>query len=287
MKKLLLVLGMALIVTLAFAGCEVNINSTGNKAEAPADEIQISSSQGVTENSSAEEETASHVNSLESSAAQESQISEVTSVKEEVAENNEYEEAANTSAVSEVISEPVVGEQSNEVSSKAASSKESQAQSSSSAVTETYISKNKAKQIALNHAGVKERELRELEMEFETENGISKWEIDFEVGLNDYEYSISAETGKIIKSEKNEKITSSSEAESSSPVLKTKAQAEKTALNHAGVKANAVREFEAELDSDGAVPKWEIEFKSGGYEYSYEINAETGKIINSEKELDD
>ena len=43
----------------------------------------------------------------------------------------------------------------------------------------------------------------------------------------------------------------------------------------------------AELDRDDMVVHYDIEFVSGKYEYEYEINAETGKVIAFDKEFND
>ena len=61
--------------------------------------------------------------------------------------------------------------------------------------------------------------------------------------------------------------------------------AQTKALSHAGLSASQVRELEVEYDRDDAT--YDVSFKSGGYEYDYEINAYTGAIIKSEKERDD
>ncbi|HCE34134.1 MAG TPA: peptidase, partial [Clostridiales bacterium] len=43
-----------------------------------------------------------------------------------------------------------------------------------------------------------------------------------------------------------------------------------------------------ELDFDDGIYVYEVEFVSGGYEYEYEIDAKTGRILNFEKEpIDD
>lgn len=65
------------------------------------------------------------------------------------------------------------------------------------------ITAEKAKEIALNHAGVKASEVRDLDIEKDRDDGIVKYEIDFESGRMEYEYEIHAETGKILKAEKD------------------------------------------------------------------------------------
>ena len=47
-----------------------------------------------------------------------------------------------------------------------------------------------------------------------------------------------------------------------------------------------VTRLKVERDSDGIVV-YEVEFKKDGVEYSYEINARSGRIIDFEKEIDD
>ena len=48
-----------------------------------------------------------------------------------------------------------------------------------------------------------------------------------------------------------------------------------------------IHRLERELDRDRRGPEWDIDFTCDGFEYSYEIHAETGAILNWEKEWDD
>ena len=45
--------------------------------------------------------------------------------------------------------------------------------------------------------------------------------------------------------------------------------------------------MKAERDRDNGVTVYEVEFKAGGYEYEYEINASTGEILGHSREYDD
>lgn len=45
--------------------------------------------------------------------------------------------------------------------------------------------------------------------------------------------------------------------------------------------------YAIELDTENGVMVYEVEFKSGGYAYDYDIDAKTGKILKNEKEQDD
>ena len=62
--------------------------------------------------------------------------------------------------------------------------------------------------------------------------------------------------------------------------------AEKIALDHAGLTADAVTRLHTEYDRD-RINHYEVEFHYERYEYSYEIHAETGEILDFEKEVDD
>ena len=64
------------------------------------------------------------------------------------------------------------------------------------------------------------------------------------------------------------------------------AKAKSIALNHAGVSENQAYDMDIELDDEDGKLVYEIEFKSGGMEYSYEINAATGAILKHEAEID-
>lgn len=66
----------------------------------------------------------------------------------------------------------------------------------------------------------------------------------------------------------------------------TKEDAEKIALEHAGFTADQVTRLYSERDLDDRIPHYDVEFHQGGFEYDYEINAENGQILKSEKERD-
>lgn len=67
----------------------------------------------------------------------------------------------------------------------------------------------------------------------------------------------------------------------------SKDEAVNTALKKAGLKKENVRELESELDYKNGVLVYEIEFKSGNKEYSFDIGANDGKIIYEKTETDD
>lgn len=153
-------------------------------------------------------------------------------------------------------------------SSSGSSSSGNGSSGNSASVTEA-----EAQQAAFSHAGVSGATV--IKAEYDRDD--NKYEIEFIAGNYKYEYEISASDGRVIESEK-EAVKSSGTAYSVSAD-----EARQKALSHAGV----TDPYEFEIDYDRDDNKYEIEFKSGGYEYSYDINAATGEIIKSEKERDD
>ncbi len=59
----------------------------------------------------------------------------------------------------------------------------------------------KAKSIALNHAGVSENEVYDMDIELDDEDGILVYEVEFKSGNMEYDYEINAATGAILKYE--------------------------------------------------------------------------------------
>ncbi len=65
-----------------------------------------------------------------------------------------------------------------------------------------YIGRESAQQIALEHAGVAESSLRQMEIELDEEHGVMVYEVDFEAGGYEYSYDIDATTGQVLKYDK-------------------------------------------------------------------------------------
>ena len=59
------------------------------------------------------------------------------------------------------------------------------------------------------------------------------------------------------------------------------------ALADAGFAASDVIGLEVELDLDSAVVHYDINFKQGGWEYDYDIDATSGAILTATSEIDD
>ena len=64
------------------------------------------------------------------------------------------------------------------------------------------------------------------------------------------------------------------------------ADAKRIALTAAGIAEKDARNFKVELDSEGVLMLYEVEFDAGFHEYEYKIDARTGAIVGTKKKLD-
>ena len=105
----------------------------------------------------------------------------------------------------------------------------------------------------------------------------------------EYDYDVHAETGKVLMVEKDElRRQASDEATSTtdSPITE-EAEAIAIAIAHAGLTLEQVRLNRTEYESERGIPKYEVEFYHDGWEYQYDVHAETGEILAFEKDWDD
>lgn len=73
--------------------------------------------------------------------------------------------------------------------------------SGSSGTSSTDIGAEKAKSIALNHAGVSASQTSEMKVEQDWDDGVLEYEVEFKAGGVEYEYTIHGGTGQILKYE--------------------------------------------------------------------------------------
>ena len=145
------------------------------------------------------------------------------------------------------------------------------------------ISVDDAKAAALAHAKLSADNVKFVKAKFDGNDIKPHYDIEFISGGSEYDYEIEAVDGKVMEYEV-ERAGASSAADGGDFI--GSAKAERIALDNAGLAKSEVRKLKTELDSDGTIAHYDVEFVSGGFEYEYEINAKTGAIIASEKDRD-
>ncbi len=155
------------------------------------------------------------------------------------------------------------------------------------------ISAAKAKEIALKHAGIASDKVSYIKAEYDYDDGLRKYEVEFRVENVEYDYEINAVTGAVVSYEKdieggrkNQNVSGSNNANTTTTAQSNEvisaSKAKEIALKHAGVNASEAAFVKAEYDFDDGVKLYEVEFCVGRVEYEYEINAVTGAVIKSE-----
>ena len=160
------------------------------------------------------------------------------------------------------------------------------------------IGKDAAACAAEQYAGTTALDSVTAEVDSEFDESPAHYEVELHTVWGEFEYLVDAYTGKVLSGQKNLLTAASTPNETTKPSDQKPdpsgtaqdighAKAKSIALNHAGVSENEAYDMEIELDDEDGTLVYEVEFKSGGMEYSYEINAATGAILKHETEIDD
>ncbi len=149
-----------------------------------------------------------------------------------------------------------------------------------------YISVEAAKQKALDDAGVKAEDAVFLKAYYDSDDIVPHYDVKFEENGYEYEYEIKASDGTVLEKDVDKERKPVNSAPASDEYI-SEDKAKSIAFDHASVKAADVKFSKAELDRDDLIVHYDVEFVSGKYEYEYEINAKSGKVIASDKEFND
>ena len=159
------------------------------------------------------------------------------------------------------------------------------------------IGMDAARTAAEEYAGTTAVDSVTAEVDSELDESPAHYEVELQTAWGEFEYLVDAYTGKVLSGQKDLLAAVSASNETTKPSGQKPApsgtvqdigyaKAKSIALNHAGVSENQAYDMDIELDDEDGKLVYEIEFKSGGMEYSYEINAATGAILKHEAEID-
>ena len=147
------------------------------------------------------------------------------------------------------------------------------------------IGSEKAKSIALNHAGVTSSTAKFVKVERDRDDGRLLYEVEFYAGNKEYDYEILASDGTILSYDadiEGYRIPSSTSSSSSGYIGVERAK--EIALQHAGLSSSGVNFVKAEFDHDDGRAEYEIEFHHNFREYEYTIDAASGTILEAERD---
>ena len=156
------------------------------------------------------------------------------------------------------------------------------------------IGMDAARTAAEQYAGTTALNSVTAEVDSELDESPAHYEVELHTAWGEFEYLVDAYTGNVLSGQKDLLTTASVGNATAKPSAPSEAaqdighaKAKSIALNHAGVSENQAYDMEIELDDEDGTLVYEVEFKSGGMEYSYEINAATGAILKHETEIND
>ena len=151
---------------------------------------------------------------------------------------------------------------------------------------ESYISAEKARQAALDHAGVAAADAVFLQTKLDRDGARVCYDVEFYSGNTEYDYDIDASTGSVVSFDHELDNYTIHTADSQTTVqeeLITAARAQEIARGRAPAGAQVVK---CELDRDDGRYVYEIELRNGPAEYECDVNAVTGVILKWEADYD-
>lgn len=157
--------------------------------------------------------------------------------------------------------------------------------------TSSYISAERAKEIALADAGVKAADAVFLRAQLDWDDGRAEYEVEFYSGNVEYDYDIDAVTGAIRSSDRdleNFRIpttgtTQTNQGGTSGSTISNE-RAKEIALAEVPSGTTVVK---CQLDWDDGRQVYELELRNGRTEYDFEIDAQTGDIVSRDVDYDD
>lgn len=143
------------------------------------------------------------------------------------------------------------------------------------------ISADQAKEIALKHAGVHQGEINMIKVERDFDHGIYEYEIEFWKNGTEYDYTINADTGAIIKHKQEMKYhhNTPQQSQQTQGSRISGEQATNIALSHANLTHDQIKFLNCRPKVDDGREIYDIKFWKGFTEYEYEIDALTGTIL--------
>ena len=161
-------------------------------------------------------------------------------------------------------------------------------QTSGKASDNAYIGAEAAKKAAYQHAGVSAGQVKWTEVDFDYENGVMVYEVEFTANGVEYDYDVNAATGAIVKYSKESAEEPEGTAQNQNQPQSGKdigaERAKAAALKHAGLSESQVTLLRTERDWDDGVLEYQVDFVCGGVEYDYEIDGATGAVRSAEQE---
>lgn len=147
------------------------------------------------------------------------------------------------------------------------------------------ITEEEAKAIALSDAGVTEADLTNIRITQDVDDGVSVYDVEFYVGNKEYDYEIQAADGTIRSQDADIEQDFLNSTTNDTSSLISKEEASKIVL--AKVEGATEQNLRIALDTENGQQVYEGKIRFQGMEYEFELNANTGDILEWSKERED
>lgn len=146
-----------------------------------------------------------------------------------------------------------------------------------------YIGRDAAKDAAVKHAGLSAQQVEEAIVQLDFDDGLMVYEVEFVCDGWEYDYEINALDGTVLDADKE--FTGQEQLPIQPPDGDIGERlAVETALNHAGLSLDQVDWVDCRKEEDDGVKYYEVTFRSGTWEYEYEIGAYMPVVLDWDRE---
>lgn len=155
-----------------------------------------------------------------------------------------------------------------------------------------YISKDEVKRIVLNDTKLDSSDVIFGEIDLDTDDGVSKYDVEFHYNRHEYNYEIDAKEGKIISSDFVNPNTSNNNTTTENNNSNTNTnnnyiseqEARDIAIKDASVNEKDIVFTDVDLDLENNKAIYEVDFHDQTTEYEYKIDGINKSIINKKSE---
>ncbi|MDI9395542.1 MAG: PepSY domain-containing protein [Euryarchaeota archaeon] len=142
------------------------------------------------------------------------------------------------------------------------------------------ISLDRAKEIALDHAGLAETDVTFVNAKLDTDDGKPEYEIEFYSGNTEYDYDIDPYTGDILSYDSDVENYSASGSVQSDNKITYIGEEKAKSIALAKVPGATESDIRLALDSDDGNAVYEGSILFDDMEYEFEIDAAAGTIVD-------
>ena len=151
---------------------------------------------------------------------------------------------------------------------------------------EAEYTKEEVLDIAVEDAKLDEKDVKRSRVELDYDDGKLTYDVEFYTDSEEYDYEIDAKTGKILSADREierdfRDIDPEAEAEY------TEEEALEIAREDAQLEEKDIDKSRVKLERDDGFLIYNVEFYVGNEEYDYEIDADTGRIMDVDYEIED